>query len=126
MLWRHMFDVRLEVIADELPLGFDEMRTEARAEDYNFLERLATDWTARTIRFDQSGEALIAAYSSGVLAGIGGITHRSCCPGRTPHAPLLRAPAVPQRRHRSPDREDIAGERPPTYQDGHCQPRRAK
>jgi len=64
----------LQPVIDELPAGFDALRAEARAEGYRFVERLATDWTSGTIRFDREGEALLAARLSGVLAGIGGLT----------------------------------------------------
>ncbi len=47
---------------------------EARAEGYQFLDRLANDWASGAMRFDRPGEALLAAYSEGVLAAIGGIT----------------------------------------------------
>jgi GNAT superfamily N-acetyltransferase len=66
--------VRLEPIVDKLPADFDTIRAEARAEGRAFLDRLATDWAAGLIRFDRDGEALLAAYSDSVLAGVGGIT----------------------------------------------------
>src|SRR6266446_7355567 len=66
--------VRFEAVVDKLPADFEPMRAEARAEGYKFLDRLATDWASGAIRFDQPGEALLAAYSEGVLAAIGGIT----------------------------------------------------
>jgi hypothetical protein len=50
------------------------MRREARAEGHQFLDRLASDWASGAMRFDRPGEALLAAYSEGVLAAIGGIT----------------------------------------------------
>jgi GNAT superfamily N-acetyltransferase len=50
------------------------MRREARAEGHQFLDRLASDWVSGAMRFDRPGEALLAAYSEGVLAAIGGIT----------------------------------------------------
>jgi GNAT superfamily N-acetyltransferase len=64
----------LERVIDDLPAGFGALRAEAHAEGYLFVERLATDWTAGAIRFDRNGEALLAAYLHGVLAGIGGLT----------------------------------------------------
>jgi GNAT superfamily N-acetyltransferase len=67
-------DVRLEPIVDELPANFDTIRAEAHDEGYAFLDRLAMDWAAGLIRFDKDGEALLAAYSDGVLAAVGGIT----------------------------------------------------
>jgi GNAT superfamily N-acetyltransferase len=63
-----------QVVVENLPAGFDVLREEARAEGYLFVERLAADWEARRMRFDREGEALLAAYIRGVLAGIGGLT----------------------------------------------------
>jgi 8-oxo-dGTP pyrophosphatase MutT (NUDIX family) len=50
------------------------MQAESQAEGYRSLERLGADWAANITRFDRAGEALFAAYSDGVLAGIGGLT----------------------------------------------------
>src|SRR5580704_8496209 len=50
------------------------MRREARTEGHQFLDRLASDWVSGAMRFERPGEALLAAYSEGVLAAIGGIT----------------------------------------------------
>jgi GNAT superfamily N-acetyltransferase len=66
--------VRLQPVVDELPADFDTVRAEARAEGCRFLDRLASDWASGAMRFDRPGEALLAAYSEGVLAAIGGIT----------------------------------------------------
>jgi GNAT superfamily N-acetyltransferase len=66
--------LRLEPVVDKLPADFEIVRPEARAEGYAFLDRLANDWASGVIRFDRPGEALLAAYSDGVLAAIGGIT----------------------------------------------------
>jgi GNAT superfamily N-acetyltransferase len=66
--------VRFEAVVDKLPADFEAMRAEARGEGYAFLDRLANDWASGAIRFDRPGEALLAAYSDGVLAAIGGIT----------------------------------------------------
>jgi GNAT superfamily N-acetyltransferase len=66
--------VRLQPVVDELPADFDTVRAEARAEGYRFLDRLASDWGSGAMRFDRPGEVLLAAYSDGVLAAIGGIT----------------------------------------------------
>jgi GNAT superfamily N-acetyltransferase len=38
------------------------------------LGRLAADWATNVTRFDRADEALLAAFSNGVLAGIGGLT----------------------------------------------------
>jgi GNAT superfamily N-acetyltransferase len=66
--------VRFEVVVDKLPADFETMRAEARAEGYAFLDRLANDWASGAMLFDRPGEALLAAYSEGVLVAIGGIT----------------------------------------------------
>ena len=65
---------QLQPVIEELPAGFDALRTEACAEGYRFVERLVTDWESGTIRFDRQGEALLAARLHCVLAGIGGLT----------------------------------------------------
>ena len=57
-----------------LPAGFDDMRAEAHAEGYRFLERLALEWRSGACRFDRAGETLLAAHIGGTLAGVGGIT----------------------------------------------------
>ena len=64
----------LQRVTKELPSGFDTLRAEARAEGSWVVERLATDWLSLTARFDRDGEALLAAWVNGVLAGIGGLT----------------------------------------------------
>ena len=66
--------VRLQPVVDQLPADFDTVQAQARAEGYRFLDRLASDWASGAMRFDRPGEALLAAYSEGVLAAIGGIT----------------------------------------------------
>jgi hypothetical protein len=73
-----MLGVRLELMADELPPGFEEMHAGG---SLDFLERPATEWAVGTVHFDQSGEALIVAYSHGILSGIGGITAGPVDPG---------------------------------------------
>ena len=45
------------------------------------LDRLATEWEAREIRFARDGEALFAAYFGDRLVGIGGITWDPVIPG---------------------------------------------
>jgi GNAT superfamily N-acetyltransferase len=66
--------VRFQRVVNELPADFKAMRREARAEGHEFLDRLASDWASGAMRFDRPGEVLLAAYSNGVLAAIGGIT----------------------------------------------------
>jgi len=66
--------IRLEQVLEALPVGFDALRAEARAEGYRFVERLAGDWASGELRFDRPGEVLLAAYAGNKLAAIGGLT----------------------------------------------------
>src|SRR5262249_31845346 len=65
---------KLQHVIQDLPAGFDALRSEARAEGYRFVERLATDWASGTMRFDREAEVLLAARLKAVLCGIGGLT----------------------------------------------------
>src|SRR5690242_8027133 len=67
-------NVTIKQVVDTLPSEFDQLRAEARSEGYHFLGRLAEDWASGVIRFDQPGEAFLGAYSTDMLAGVGGIT----------------------------------------------------
>jgi GNAT superfamily N-acetyltransferase len=71
---KRLATVQLERVVDGLPSGFESLRAEASAEGYRFVERLATDWTAGAIRFDQAGEALLVAHVGKELAAVGGLT----------------------------------------------------
>jgi GNAT superfamily N-acetyltransferase len=66
--------VRFQRVVNDLPADFDTIRAEARAEGYQFLDRLANDWASGAVRFDRPGKVLLVVYSEGVLAAIGGIT----------------------------------------------------
>jgi GNAT superfamily N-acetyltransferase len=66
--------IRLAPVIDELPADIDLLRTEAACEGYRFLERLLAEWMSHEVRFAHEGEALLAAYVGGELAGIGGMT----------------------------------------------------
>jgi ATP diphosphatase len=72
---------RLVRVVDELPVGFDAMQAEARAERYRMLDTLAAEWSSGKARFDRAGEALFAAFADGSLAGIGGLTLEPVVPG---------------------------------------------
>jgi MazG family protein len=78
---RRETSLRLESVIDALPAEFEAMREEARAEGHRMLDALATEWASGVQRFDRQGEALIAAYMDGALAGIGGITLEPAIPG---------------------------------------------
>jgi GNAT superfamily N-acetyltransferase len=73
--------IRIERVIDTLPAGFETLRAEARREGHTMIERLAADWTAGIHRFDQLGEALLAARVGAALAGIGGLTQEPTIPG---------------------------------------------
>jgi GNAT superfamily N-acetyltransferase len=66
--------IRLERVTDALPADFEVLREEARLDRHHMLDTLACEWAAGAMRFDRPGEALLAAYADGVLAGIGGLT----------------------------------------------------
>lgn len=71
---------RIGAVTDVLPPGFGVLQTAARAEDHRMLDRLAADWDTGH-RFDQAGEALLAAWHGDALAGVGGITLDPAVPG---------------------------------------------
>ena len=67
-------ELKTEAVIEDLPTGFDALQTDARAEGFRQIERLATDWGTRATRFDRDGEALLAVRVDGTLAGVGGLT----------------------------------------------------
>lgn len=67
-------------VLTELPAGFDALRSDARRDGHTNMERLAADWASGANRFAAEGEALLAAFVTGELAGVGGITIDPACP----------------------------------------------
>ena len=67
-------------VLTELPSGFDVLRSDARSDGHTNMERLAADWASGTNRFTAKGEALLAAFVAGELAGVGGMTIDPICP----------------------------------------------
>lgn len=65
----------------ELPIEFDRLRAEARAEGFDHIETLWRQWHEDNKRFDRPGEMLVVALSGENLAGIGGITEDFVDPG---------------------------------------------
>lgn len=61
-------------IVEALPEGFEPLRSEAAAEGFAHVERLAAEWASGEQRFDGEGEALFAAFSDGELAGVGAVS----------------------------------------------------
>jgi len=73
--------IRLEKVIDALPAGLEALRAEARGGGYKMLDTLAAEWESGATRFDRPGEALFAAYTDGVLSGIGGLTQEPTMAG---------------------------------------------
>lgn len=65
--------LQLVRLFDELPDGFDDLVAEASGEGVRNMARLADGW-AKGARFQDDGEALLAAFLAGELAGIGGMS----------------------------------------------------
>ena len=57
--------IETEVIIEDLPIGFDVLRAEARAEGFARSKGLRTNWHAGTVRFERDGEALLAVRVNG-------------------------------------------------------------
>jgi GNAT superfamily N-acetyltransferase len=53
--------------------GIEELQAEARAEGYNFLDRLLDDWQSGENRFDGPGEIFVGAFDKDVLVAVGGL-----------------------------------------------------
>ena len=68
-------------ITKVLPAGFETLRSEAQAEGYRHLDRLAADWASGALRFDRPGEALHAGHLDNELAAVGGLTIDPAVPG---------------------------------------------
>ena len=64
----------IQISKIRLPIaGLDEMRAEARAEGYNFIDRLANEWHSRVNRFDAPGEMLCGHLENELLVAVGGL-----------------------------------------------------
>jgi GNAT superfamily N-acetyltransferase len=74
-------NLRLELITAALPIGFEQLQAEARANGHSMLDTLAAEWSSGGKRFDHPGEMLLAAYVADALAGIGGLTQEPALPG---------------------------------------------
>ncbi len=66
--------VCIKPVVDALPASFAALQAEAHAAGYHMLDRVAAEWQSEQMRFDGTGEALLAAYCDNRLIGIGGIT----------------------------------------------------
>jgi GNAT superfamily N-acetyltransferase len=66
--------VGIEICRIRLPIaGLDELQAEARAEGYNFIERLVNEWQSGINRFDAPGEMLCGHLENGLLVAAGGL-----------------------------------------------------
>ena len=66
--------IRLDQVAEALPAGFETLRSEAQADGYAFVDRLARDWASGATRFDRAGEALLVVHVDNKFAAVGGLT----------------------------------------------------
>jgi GNAT superfamily N-acetyltransferase len=64
----------IQISKIRLPIaGLDELRADARAEGYNFMDRLANEWQSGVNRFDAPGEMLCGHLGNGLLVAAGGL-----------------------------------------------------
>lgn len=66
--------IELRPIVGELPPEISALQADAAQEGYGFIDRLMNDWATGIARFNKPGEALLTAWHSGSIAGIGGVT----------------------------------------------------
>ena len=71
--------LQLVRLFDELPDGFDDLVAEASGEGVRNIALLAEGWKAGA-RFQDDGEALFAAFLTGELAGVGGLSVEPAAP----------------------------------------------
>jgi len=89
-------DLGIQISRIRLPIrGLDELRAEARAEGYNFMERLANEWESGTNRFDAPGETLCGHLENGLLIAAGGL-NRDPFAGRAEVGRLRRVYVHPE------------------------------
>jgi GNAT superfamily N-acetyltransferase len=89
---------RVERVVDRLPEGFAALRSEADAEGFRNMTRLADDWASGTERFTDPG-ALFAAYDADTLAGVGGVTREPSDPALLRMRRFYVRPAFRRRGH---------------------------
>jgi GNAT superfamily N-acetyltransferase len=90
----------IQISKIRLPIGgLDELRAEARAEGYNFIDRLANEWESGMNRFDASGETLCGHLENGLLVAVGGL-NRDPFAGRADVGRIRRVYVHPLRRGR--------------------------
>jgi GNAT superfamily N-acetyltransferase len=85
--------LQLVRIFDDLPEDFDDLVAEASGEGVRNMVLLAEGWRSGA-RFQEDGEALLAAFLAGTLAGVGGMSVET---GASEPARRLRRFYVPPR-----------------------------
>ena len=71
--------LQLVRLSDELPDGFDDLVAEASGEGVRNMALLAEGWRGGA-RFQDDGEALLAAFLAGELAGVGALSIEPAAP----------------------------------------------
>ena len=66
--------IQITHVIRALPADIDRLRIASLAENQRHVARLIDEWAAGTQRFDQPGEALLAATASNNTLAIGGMT----------------------------------------------------
>lgn len=66
--------IQIDAVGETLPVELDQLRADARAEGFRFVDRLVAEWASGANRFSETGEVLLVARVDEALAGIGGVT----------------------------------------------------
>lgn len=65
---------RISIRKIEMPVpGIEQLQAEARAEGYNFIDKLVEEWASAKNRFDACGEILCGHLDRGLLVAVGGL-----------------------------------------------------
>lgn len=57
----------------DLPPDIEDLRAEARAEGFRFVDKLVAEWNAGRNRFAEPGEVLLGAFQASRLVAVGGL-----------------------------------------------------
>ena len=72
--------IQIDAVTETLPVEVDQLRVDARAEGFRFVDRLVDEWASGANRFSKTGEALLVARVDEAIAGIGGVTLEPALP----------------------------------------------
>jgi GNAT superfamily N-acetyltransferase len=67
--------IQIVRILDDVPEGFEPLRREAAAEGYGFIDRLGEEVARGAYADNADLPVMLAAFSEGGLAALGGLTH---------------------------------------------------